>query len=221
LELQYGWKPLLSDFYGTLDAFALGEMRRERLKAHVTGKSMSSEDFSETKTLVDSVGNYINVTKHCRVNRKVFCRLDYVKNDDVPLAGNLSQMGISNPLMLAWELLPWSFVADWFVPIGAYLNTLDATFGWSFLGGSLSMKDEMHTTLIAAESVSSYPPWPTSGDLHPVGSKSRQLAFERVTYADSPTPDFPMYIKDNPSVDHALNGISLLATAIAGKSRVR
>lgn len=31
-----------------------------------------------------------------------------------------------NPQSIAWELTPWSFVIDWFIPIGNYLNNLDA-----------------------------------------------------------------------------------------------
>lgn len=220
LELQYGWKPMLSDFYATLDAFALRESRADRLTAHVTGKSMSSESFSQTKRLADGA-NYVDVTKSCYVDHKVFVRLDYVKNDNVPLAADvLSKYGISNPLTLAWELTPWSFVADWFVPIGSYLNTLDATFGWTFKGGSQSMKSTMRTRATKAVPISSYAPWPCDGSLS-TSSSSRSMSFERIVFSSSPTPDLPLYIKDRPSVEHALNGIALLAGAIAGGTRVK
>jgi hypothetical protein len=30
--------------------------------------------------------------------------------------------GLKDPLSVAWELLPYSFVADWFIPIGDFLQ---------------------------------------------------------------------------------------------------
>jgi hypothetical protein len=30
-----------------------------------------------------------------------------------------------DPLSVAWELLPWSFVVDWFIPIGSYLDLVN------------------------------------------------------------------------------------------------
>jgi hypothetical protein len=39
--------------------------------------------------------------------------------------GVARQLGLLDPLSVAWELLPWSFVIDWFIPIGAYLDVLN------------------------------------------------------------------------------------------------
>jgi hypothetical protein len=35
-------------------------------------------------------------------------------------------LGLTDPLSVAWELIPYSFVVDWFVPIGTYLDNLNA-----------------------------------------------------------------------------------------------
>jgi hypothetical protein len=37
----------------------------------------------------------------------------------------LNSFGFLTPELVAWELLPFSFVADWFIPIGTYLEALD------------------------------------------------------------------------------------------------
>jgi hypothetical protein len=47
----------------------------------------------------------------------------------------LNQTGFTNPINLLWELLPFSFVADWFLPIGNYLEALTAWNGLEFLDG--------------------------------------------------------------------------------------
>lgn len=40
-----------------------------------------------------------------------------------PLSLNRS-LGLTNPAAIAWELTPYSFVVDWFLPIGSYLSAL-------------------------------------------------------------------------------------------------
>jgi hypothetical protein len=35
-------------------------------------------------------------------------------------------LGLADPLSVAWELTPWSFVVDWFLPVGDYLNARGA-----------------------------------------------------------------------------------------------
>jgi hypothetical protein len=41
----------------------------------------------------------------------------------------LSQLGITNPALLVWELIPYSFVIDWLIPVGDFLSSLDALVG--------------------------------------------------------------------------------------------
>lgn len=46
-------------------------------------------------------------------------------------------LGFTNPAAVLWEATPFSFVVDWFLPIGDYLKTLDG----STLNGLLLCKD--------------------------------------------------------------------------------
>jgi hypothetical protein len=55
-----------------------------------------------------------------------------VSNPELLLA---SSLGLANPFALAWELTPLSFVLDWFVSVGDFLNGLGATLGCDFVGG--------------------------------------------------------------------------------------
>lgn len=43
-----------------------------------------------------------------------------------------SQYGLNNPSLIAWELVPYSFVVDWFLPVGDYLERLGAFSGLKF-----------------------------------------------------------------------------------------
>jgi len=62
----------------------------------------------------------------------------------------LAQTGFTNPLNLGWELLPFSFVVDWFVGIGPYLEARSAWDGLTFVDGSQTT----FTRQIVASSIS-------------------------------------------------------------------
>lgn len=60
-----------------------------------------------------------------------------------------ARFGLVNPLEVAWELLPFSFVADWFLPIGGYLNAMDAPFRFDHRGGSVGHRSLVKATFLA------------------------------------------------------------------------
>jgi hypothetical protein len=218
LELQYGVKPLMSDVYGTVSTLENKEKDAER--GHVTVKaSVKSRNFTVRK-LFDGFNNtawgYDQVLER---NDNGFIRLDFVQ--DNPLLASLNSLGVTNPIEIAWELTPYSFVADWFFPIGDWLNSLDATLGWRFKGGSFSAKSTRKIRVNNAK---------ISGDVNKLsrtafvvaGGSGRQMCFDRTVYSDAPMASLPSFYKLNKSsVDHATNGIALLATVLAGFATVR
>jgi hypothetical protein len=110
LELQYGWLPSLSDTYEAAKAFeALSNGRKARIVvAH--GKKQKI-DRSAAPSLYSSEGVHFLV-------KKVIIELD----EEISLARSL---GLTDPLSVLWEITPYSFVADWFLPIGTYLSNLN------------------------------------------------------------------------------------------------
>jgi len=56
----------------------------------------------------------------------VVSSVDYVNRCSIKATiseKNVAQLiGVTDPLPVLWEVTPWSFVADWFIPIGAYLH---------------------------------------------------------------------------------------------------
>lgn len=104
LELQYGWLPLLGDAYSAGEAMASILNRpqqtefRQRRSRNVGVNPMQSGNTG------------IGVT-----TKQVVAKMkeDY---------SAISSLGLDDPLTVAWELLPYSFVADWFLPIGDFLE---------------------------------------------------------------------------------------------------
>lgn len=121
LELTYGWKPLLSDIDGAAEKLA-------------TMLNANTSDVIVRGTGEDVI-NYESATSTV-VHRGTFSAKCYwsvelkVVDDKLRLKTSL---GLTNPASLAWELLPFSFIADWFIPIGAWVDGLSVLNGYSIV----------------------------------------------------------------------------------------
>lgn len=124
LAMQYGWLPSLSDIFAAAEAFeALTKPPREQVyRSRVTN---SIEDESS-----GSSSNYS--CARAAIRKKV---LHYRLTEYLPVSRSL---GLLDPLSVAWELMPWSFVIDWFIPIGTYVESLAVT---PYLRGSWMLQD--------------------------------------------------------------------------------
>ena len=134
VEFQYGWKPLLQDTFGAADL--LSRHISDDSWHHAIHSSGTADDKSYTSAL-----NGANRTNALTV-RTTKCRMAARYRMDSAARAVLGATGISNPALLAWELLPWSFVVDWFVPVGNYLESLDAFSGFSIIDGTVSNNSE-------------------------------------------------------------------------------
>lgn len=52
----------------------------------------------------------------------------------------LNSFGLINPAEILWEVAPWSFVLDWFVPCGQWIASLTADHGLEFVTGTRKVK---------------------------------------------------------------------------------
>lgn len=202
LELQYGWQPLLSDCYGAVSALS-GENDREgprRYRYHVIGKVR--EDYRSVDREYTRNNQLVAATEHTNTMHMCKVRLDYEPDVTAPFQ-NLVQAGITNPLELAWELLPYSFVVDWALPVGNWLSTFDAAIGWKFLGGSC-------TEVTRMRQVTEYRRGPSSLAILAAGTHlGHRFDLDRSVYTSSPIPRPP--VPKNPaSLLHLNNAMALL-----------
>lgn len=113
LELQYGWLPLLSDVHEA-SKFLESRVKRKQF-FDVTKTSVNSKgrwDSSESPPNYSNIGQIFEV---CKITSR-----SVITDETIP-----SELGLEDPLTVAWEVLPFSFVADWFIPIGAYLTAVN------------------------------------------------------------------------------------------------
>jgi len=197
LELQYGWLPLMSDVLGAatdLSDLSAGKAFRKVVKGSVGNNSVEHYD------LPIGISNGV-----CRLEwqlRKSATTKLYFSLANPTLAA-LSTLGLTNPLDLAWETLKYSFVVDWFLPIGNWLQTFDATLGWDFIGGYTS-------TIQRANSVTYL--LPGGGVTGVVNGSGRFTDFKRIVYASPPGAGLP-HFKNPLSAKHVANALSLLVQA--------
>lgn len=129
LQYQYGWRPIMSDIKGSWDLF------KEQLQAAliITGSSKSEKENL-------SMGSTSDFERSAKGWRQAHCKL-YGQLDD-KYRRIADRVGLSNPLSLAWELVPFSFVLDWFIPVGNVLEAFQDPVGVKFLGGFTTIKGE-------------------------------------------------------------------------------
>lgn len=132
LELQYGWRPLVGDVYDGLTQF-YSRVEQGATIGDVAHKSFKWDGYAPT---VD-INSYVKYSE--TASRKAACKMGIrYKVDDSRLA-NLQDWGITNPWLLAWELMPYSFVVDWFIPVGNWLENVNYSLGLSFVDGYKSL----------------------------------------------------------------------------------
>lgn len=115
LSWQYGWKPLLSDCYEALNAI---DALHHRVGSNFSRFSASRSESAFKVSSVSSVNGVMYANAFTQKRTRIIA---YVENP--ALAAMLSTSGVTDPLSVGWELLPYSFCVDWFLPVGTYLET--------------------------------------------------------------------------------------------------
>lgn len=110
LELQYGWLPMLSDVSEAAKAY----------ESLTSGPRTSRVTQSLTRS--KSVDSACSSAWTCKGQLKETLRIVYEMTESISAPRSL---GLLDPASVAWELIPYSFVVDWFVPIGTYLENLN------------------------------------------------------------------------------------------------
>lgn len=117
LEYQFGLSPLMSDLYEASE-WTANKIRQ--------GFPRIAEASHTNRLRSVTNGGNNNGWAECRFyeERTVRKKAAYWIRDES--LAQLAQVGITNPALLAWELVPYSFVIDWAIPIGNWLSSLDA-----------------------------------------------------------------------------------------------
>lgn len=201
LAMQYGWKPLLSDVYGSAETLA--QSKTIQLKSRI-----SRTKKLHATTLLPLVKGSFSGNQHVveDLTIKYTCRFSSYGS----VLPTLTQVGLTNPLLIAWELMPWSFVIDWFIPIGSYISSLDATLGLNFIdGGRTVVRDRKTTDVWTSCKHTDY--WPGTTTFSGT-RKIDRLTITRAKLNGWPSPKLPAF-KNPLSFAHLSNALALLSVS--------
>lgn len=192
LEYQFGWRPLLNDIYDGYQRFSEAVTK----DLIVTGKASAKRTHEGQNIWNADMADQYTVAEKC------FCRLDAIVN--CPELVQANQWGLLNPLEILWEVTPWSFAVDWFVPVGNVLEASTAKAGLTWLSGSVSQTREHHerTYFDPAVHVGGY-----------TILENGEFVIEKLQHKRSPLYDFPtpgLYTRENPFTStHATTALAL------------
>jgi len=121
LQLQYGWKPLLGTLYEAADRASnvvINQIERVTVR--------KNQQFDNPELNVISYEGYPDRFR-TKSKGKIGYTLGMAYDTSFNSAQRLGQWTSLNPASIAWELMPYSFVVDWFIDIGGYLRNLESS----------------------------------------------------------------------------------------------
>lgn len=123
LTWQYGIRPMINTIYESADAMKRSAERcmviRKRAgirtqKSGTRNPNFLSGEFGPREKYTEWSSQRVEIKYVLSINATVLQQL-----------GNWTSL---NPVSIAWELTPYSFVVDWFVDVGSYLRNMESAF---------------------------------------------------------------------------------------------
>lgn len=130
LEFWFGWKPAVGDIYTACEVLS-DPLPATRIKG--TGKVVSGDyvfggEFPATA-----------ITRHQYVTRAGLGADVSIVNPNLRL---FQQLGLLNPYVVAFDVIPWSFVLGWFSNINSYLASFTDFAGLDIQRAFITKKQE-------------------------------------------------------------------------------
>lgn len=192
LATQLGWLPLLSDIKSAGDALWANtyKPRRKTYVAKVKSKGFVYPALDPTRSV--KCGNVVKSR-----------RLSWTLSEDFSIGDSLNLTDVNDFAGMLWAGTTLSFIADWFLPIGNYLEAR---------GNASKFKGEgYHTTKHEIKGSTSWMPagyFPT--EVSPYFYRYFSLSRVPVTTLEVPLPNFRSF-KEIPSWTRALTAVTLAA----------
>jgi hypothetical protein len=181
LQYQYGWKPLLKSCYG-----AATELRQHVAEKTQKFTGSASQSFTDFKTPQRPFFNtFTEILTQCK--GKEGCRIVLFYK---PRQNDLARWTSLNPVSIAWELMPYSFVVDWFIDIGSTLRNLETSFLYNqYVTGYV---DELYAVQCKEDVDFFVQPFVNVYQFKSKGYR-RRIEFNRTVLTSAPTPRLPQF----------------------------
>lgn len=190
LEYHYGWVPLYHDIYGAM----IATVDRPLISPYKITRSYS-ESGKTVGPRGESLWSYRDL---------VTAKGMLLVNDPAVVKAN--ELGLVNPALVAWELVPYSFVIDWFIPVGDWIASHSALAGLTLADTSVTT-----TKWRTSEYTDNYSSTPENGKTWSIqpGNVIQKIKTKSRSKGVLSKPD--LRLETGLSLNRALSAISLLS----------
>jgi len=188
----------MGDIYGLYSELQKGMLKRHQTLS-ATRKVQTSSATSRTWSAAD-IGGTVNFDATLGVTVNLVARVSD------PFIAKLSALGLLNPVAVAWERVPWSFVVDWVIPVGNSIRAFTAPLGLEFFTGSCTYR-----TFVKSRGPWAYQATSAPGRMivsKPAESGAKGLRIERTVYGSFPTGG--LYYRNPFSTTRVVNALALI-----------
>lgn len=213
LQYSYGWIPTVTDLTGALIAlYNLSIENKPRYTARGFGNDSEVLTSTTEFTTFSLTGKYQAKTTTTR-ELKARCAILYELTD---IARDMNRFGILDLPGAVWELIPYSFVVDWFISIGEWIQAVTPKVGVNVLAESVTLEVIESTVreVIAYQGLGTGVDQ-VNADPGLIGTRDRFETDRKSRVVNLVMPLYPP-VHLNLNVSQALSGISLLVQQAAG-----
>lgn len=206
MEYRYALRPLANDVQTTAQAFKADVKNHTRQ----TFRGFAQRSVSNNPKTSTVSWDYVKFDKTLKAERSVkaragvLCAIEHVNE--------LALWGLDRPFEAVWDLIPFSFIADWFFNIGSVIGSFTPNYGIRDLASWVVIEEktryEWKVSNIRAPSLPAYYTTISTGGSG--GILSREIV--RKTRVVGPKRSFI------PRLDVNLDGLKLLDLSIIAKS---
>jgi hypothetical protein len=138
LSYRYAVRPLVQDIQNAAEAVARTVLDNEPLRQTARGYASESGETEQTGAISSLYDHTTRTVKTVSVRAGILYEISRDPNTfgmtvpDIPVA--------------LWEAIPYSFVADWFLNIGSFIQAISPVGGVKRLGSWTTVKTETSTT---------------------------------------------------------------------------
>lgn len=211
LVWTYGLKPTLQSIYDAA-TFEARHYNNEFSFARGRGKSRSNDEQHDTG--MQWPDNYYKSAWNGEVQNR--CQVGVVMRIPDSPQTQIARLSSLNPVSIAWELVPFSFVADWFFNVGGYLRDLETAVTYS----SYFVRGYRTDTSLTVYNISSSKNLSGSFavELGEWGAQIRRMQLNRSILYGYPMPSRPIF-NVNLGSGRLLNAAALLTLGLRTRGR--
>lgn len=112
LEFSFGWLPLVQDIYTSVDV-----LQRQYPSTSLRGRATLRSVWPRVTSNIPGVYYSTRITSY-----EAKAQIKATATISNPNLFRANQLGLVNPMTVAYELIPFSFVLNWFVNVEEFLN---------------------------------------------------------------------------------------------------